>query len=76
MAKYEVIALHDGQDRPTFWNGQDLVKKGTVVDIDPEVCKVAYNSKSLKPVGDSPVFKKNEAGDWIAVVKPKEDAKK
>ena len=65
--KYEVIAPRDGQDRPTYWDGQSLLAPGTVVEIDTDVVHVTAASKSLKPVGDSPLFKRTASGDYELV---------
>lgn len=73
MAKYEVIC-EDANGKPTFWlgngeKGGQLMPKGSIVEVDPEVMKVSVKSLSLKPVGDAPVFEKNKAGDWVLVKK-------
>ncbi len=58
LCKYEVIC--DGpQGQATFWDGTDLRKKGTIVEIDTDLMKVSAKSMSLKSVGDSPVFDKD-----------------
>lgn len=56
IAKYEVIC-EGPQGQPTYWDGTDLRKKGTVVEIDTDVVKVSSTSLALKPVGDAPVFR-------------------
>lgn len=61
MAKYEVIC-EDASGKPTFWyglgeKGGQLLPKGSIVEIDPEAMQVSSTSRSLKPVGDAPVFK-------------------
>lgn len=70
MAKYEVIC-EGPQGQPTFWmgygdKGGQLVPKGTIVDLDPEIVKVRADSLSLKPVDGAPVFDRNGK-----IVKPK-----
>ncbi len=56
MAKYEVIC-EGPQGQATFWDGTDLRKKGSIVELDPEVVQVSATSRSLKPVDDAPVFR-------------------
>lgn len=49
LKKYRVIS-------ETFWDGVQLHKQGAIVEIDTDLIKVNWDSKSLEPVGDSPVF--------------------
>jgi hypothetical protein len=53
--------------QPMYWDGLNLLKKGSTVDIDPKVVKVARGSAALKPVGDSPVFER--VGDKLVEYK-------
>lgn len=60
VAKYEVIC-EGPQGQPTFWHGYGekggrLVAKGGTVELDTDLVKVSKDSRSLKPVGDAPVF--------------------
>lgn len=82
MAKYEVIC-EGPQGQPTFWAGDytdkggQLLPKGAIVDLDPEKVKVSATSATLKPVGDSPVWKRNVATDGTVTheqVRPKKAA--
>jgi hypothetical protein len=64
MAKYEVICAGP-QGQATYWDGADLIRKGVIVELDPEVVKVSATSMSLKPVDGAPVWRTRVDKDGV-----------
>lgn len=81
MAKYEVIC-EGPQGQAIFWDGTDLRRKGTIVDLDPDVVKVSATSMSLRPVESAPVWNRRVDKDGVithervARPKPADESKK
>lgn len=72
IAKYEVIA-EGPMGQAVYWDGLNLRRKGEIVEVDTDVVKVASDSKSLIPVGNSPVFDtkvtKDNQGNIVTIEK-------
>jgi hypothetical protein len=70
LKKYKVIS-------ETYWDGVQLHPKGTEVQVETDDVQVAWDSRVLQPIGDSPVYENklnketNEVEKVVSKRKPK-----
>jgi len=65
LKKYRVIS-------ESFWDGVQLHKQGAEITLETDDVQVAWDSRSLQPLGDAPVYETDKEGNKkVSSKKPK-----